>query len=80
MDLDEWRQTQIVPFSLLKIGPFSLRKAIKNSRKGGSSVSQVIPHRAIADAMTLGIVNDTSENVDADFLFPGLTKFGNDAP
>jgi len=71
---------KLSPFSLLKIGPFSLRKAIKNSRKGGSSVSQVIPHRAIADAMTLGIVNDTSENVDADFLFPGLTKFGNDVP
>jgi len=28
----------------------------------------------------LGIVNDTSENVDADFLFPGLTRFGASAP
>ena len=67
---------KISPLSLFKIGPLKLRKAIRNSRKGGKSVSQLIPHHKISDALTLGIVNDTSDNVDADFLFPSLTRFG----
>ena len=66
--------------TLFKIGPLRLLSSIKNSRKGGLSVSEVIPHKEIADAMCLGIVNDTSENVDADFLFPGLTRFGASPP
>ena len=66
--------------TLLKIGPLKLRKAIKNSRAGGRTVSQVIPHKPIADALCLGIVNDTSDNVDADFLLPSLTRFGDNPP
>ena len=66
--------------TLFKIGPFKLRNSIKKSRNGGFSVAQVIPHKAIADALCLGIVNDTSDNVDADFLLPSLTKFGQDPP
>ena len=66
--------------TLFKIGPLKLFSSIKKSRKGGLSVSEVIPHKPIADAMCLGIVNDTSENVDADFLFPGLTRFGASPP
>ena len=30
--------------------------------------------------MTLGIVNEKSANVDADFLMPSLTKFGDEPP
>ncbi len=67
---------KISPLSLFKIGPLKLRKAIKNSRIGKKSVSELIPHNKISDALTLGIVNDTSDNVDADFLFPSITKFG----
>lgn len=66
--------------TLFKIGPLKLRKAIKNSRVGGRTVGQVIPHKPIADALCLGIVNDTSENVDADFLLPSLTRFGDNPP
>ena len=66
--------------TLFKIGPLRLMNSIRKSRKGGLSVSEVIPHKPIADAMCLGIVNDTSENVDADFLFPSLTRFGASPP
>ena len=66
--------------TLFKIGPLKLRKAIKNSRSGGRTVGQVIPHKPIADALCLGIVNDTSDNVDADFLLPSLTRFGDNPP
>ena len=66
--------------TLFKIGPLKLRKAIKNSRAGGRTVGQVIPHKPIADALCLGIVNDTSDNVDADFLLPSLTRFGDNPP
>ena len=66
--------------TLFKIGPLRLLSSIRKSRKGGLSVSEVIPHKQIADAMCLGIVNDTSENVDADLLFPSLTRFGVSPP
>lgn len=66
--------------SLFKIGALKLRKGIKVARHGGASVSQLLPHRKIADAMTLGIVNDTSQNVDADFLMPAMTRFGDQPP
>ena len=66
--------------TLFKIGPLKLRKALKNSRSGGRSVDQVIPHKPIADALCLGIVNDTSDNVDADFLLPSVTRFGDNPP
>ena len=66
--------------TIFKIGPIKLLKSVKRSRSGGVSVSELIPNKQIADAMCLGIVNDTSENVDADFLFPSLTRFGENPP
>ena len=66
--------------TLFKIGPMKLLSSIKKARMGGLSVAQVIPNKQIADAMCLGIVNETSEKVDADFLFPSLTKFGQNPP
>ncbi len=55
-------------------------RTLSKVRKGGCSVAELFPKKDFADAMTLGIVNDTAENVDADFLFPSLTKFGNEPP
>ena len=66
--------------SIFKFGPLKLRKAIKESKIGGRSVAETLPHKEIADALTLGIVNDTADNVDADFLFPTMTEFGPPAP
>ena len=66
--------------TLFKVGPLKLLRSIKKSKSGGLSVAEVIPNKQIADAMCLGIVNDTSENIDADFLFPSLTKFGQNPP
>ena len=56
--------------TMFKIGPLSLYKSIRQSRRGGSSVAELIPNTSIADALCLGIVNDTASNVDADFLMP----------
>jgi protoporphyrinogen oxidase len=64
----------------LKIGLLRLRRSLLNARKGGRSVAEVLPHEQIANAMTLGIVNDVAANVDADFLFPSMTKFGINPP
>ena len=64
------------PLTAIKIGPLNILRSINKVRKGGLSVDQLIPNKMIADAMTLGIVNDTAANVDADFLFPRLTRFG----
>ena len=74
------KQHKLSPFSLFKIGPFKLRKALKLVKNGGYSVADLIPHKQIADALTLGIVNDTASNVDADFLMPSVTKFGENPP
>ena len=46
--------------TLFKIGPLRLLSSVRRSRKGGLSVSEVIPNKPIADAMCLGIVNDLS--------------------
>ena len=67
-------------FTIFKLGLLKTLKSIKKSHSGGFSVAQLIPHKEIADALTLGIVNDTAENVDADFLMPSLTKFGPNPP
>ena len=67
-------------WTLLKMNPLKLYGGIRSSRKGGVSIGEILPNKTIADAMTLGIVNDTSENVDADFLMPALTKFGAKPP
>ena len=74
------KQHKLSPFSLFKIGPFKLRKALKLVKNGGYSVADLMPHKQIADALTLGIVNDTASNVDADFLMPSVTKFGENPP
>ena len=74
------KQHKLSPFSLLKIGPFKLRKALRLVKNGGYSVADLIPNKQIADALTLGIVNDTASNVDADFLMPSVTKFGDNPP
>ena len=66
--------------SIFRIGPFKLISGINKSRSGGKSVREIIPHTLISDAMTLGIVNEVSDNVDADFLMPNLTKFGENPP
>ena len=67
-------------FTIFKVGLFKTLKSIKNARNGGFSVAQLIPNKQIADALTLGIVNDTAENVDADFLMPSMTNFGSNPP
>ncbi len=66
--------------SLFKLGPLRFFRSIRKSRIGGVSVSEVIPNKKIADAFTLGIVNDIADNVDADFLMPSITKFGKNPP
>ena len=71
---------RISPATILKIGAFGFLRGAFNSRKVGSSVLDVLQNREIADAMTLGIVNDTADQVDANFLFPSLTGFGPKAP
>jgi len=74
------KKTQLTWISALKMGPLRLFRSLRSSRKGKKSVAQVFPSETIADAMTLGIVNELSANVDADFLMPSLTKFGNGPP
>jgi len=74
------KKTQLTWISALKMGPLRLFQSLRSSRKGKKSVAQVFPSETIADAMTLGIVNELSANVDADFLMPSLTKFGNGPP
>ena len=71
---------RISPATILKIGALGFFRGALNSRKSGSSVLDVIQNSEIADAMTLGIVNDTAAEVDANFLFPSLTGFGPKAP
>ena len=74
------KKHRLSPLTLFKIGPIRLIRALRKARKGGASVAQLLPHKQIADALTLGIVNTTSEHVDADFLMPSLTKFGPSPP
>ena len=74
------KKTQLSWISALKMGPIRLFRSLRSSREGKKSVAQVFPSETIADAMTLGIVNEKSANVDADFLMPSLTKFGDEPP
>ena len=74
------KRHRLSPLTLFKIGPLRMLKAIRQARKGGASVAQLLPHKQIADALTLGIVNTTSEHVDADFLMPSMTQFGQSPP
>jgi len=74
------KKTHLSWISALKMGPIRLFRSLRSSREGKKSVAQVFPSETIADAMTLGIVNEKSANVDADFLMPSLTKFGDEPP
>ena len=76
----EGKRHEVGMKSALKMGFVKLLVSLIRSRSGGRSVADVIPHRQIADALTLGIVNDTADRVDADFLFPALTRFGPQPP
>ena len=74
------RKHRLSRWTLLKMNPIKLLMGIRKARKGGSSVEVILPNKTIADAMTLGIVNDVSNAVDADFLMPAFTKFGDEPP
>jgi len=74
------RRRKLSPWMVLKQGPFNVLRGIRSSRKGKKSVAKAMPITGVADAMTLGIVNDVSMNVDADFLMPSMTRFGEDPP
>lgn len=74
------KRHRLSPLTLFKIGPIRLLRALRKARTGGASIAQMLPHKQIADALTLGIVNCTSDKVDADFLMPSLTEFGPSPP
>lgn len=74
------RSRKLSPWMAFKQGPFRVLRGILSSRKGKKSVAQAMPIAGVADAMTLGIVNDVSMNVDADFLMPSMTHFGEEPP
>jgi protoporphyrinogen oxidase len=74
------KKTQLSWITALRMGPLRLFRSLRSSRVGKKSVAKVFPSETIADAMTLGIVNERSANVDADFLMPSLTKFGDEPP
>ncbi len=75
------KMREINKILMIRIGiKMIMYRTFTKVRKGGCSVAELFPIQDFANAMTLGIVNDTAENVDADFLFPSLTKFGNEPP
>tara|TARA_B100000459_G_scaffold146755_1_gene113854 strand:- start:1235 stop:2494 length:1260 start_codon:yes stop_codon:yes gene_type:complete len=74
------KKHRLSALTLFKIGPIRLLRALRKAKRGGESVAALLPHKPIADALTLGIVNTTSEHVDADFLMPSLTQFGPSPP
>ena len=74
------KKHRLSALTLFKIGPIRLIRALRKAKKGGVSVAELLPHKPIADALTLGIVNTTSEYVDADFLMPSMTQFGPSPP
>lgn len=76
----EGKRRKLSAMMMLKAGPLKIYNGVKKSREGKKSIFEVIPYQNISDAMTLGIVNDTSANVDADFLMPSMTKFGENPP
>ena len=74
------KRTKLSPLLVLRRGPLKVLRGVRSSRKGKQSVAQTVPLGAVADAMTLGIVNDLAANVDADFLMPSMTKYGANPP
>lgn len=71
---------KLTPLMVLKKGPLKLIKGLRKGRRGKASVAEVMPFKLVSDAMTMGIVNDVSANVDADFLMPSMTRFGPNPP
>lgn len=74
------RNRKLSPWLVLQQGPFKVLRGVRSSRQGKKSVAETMPIPTISDAMTLGIVNDVSMNVDADFLMPSMTRFGDEPP
>ncbi|HII20384.1 MAG TPA: FAD-dependent oxidoreductase, partial [Candidatus Poseidonia sp.] len=74
------RRRKLSPWLVLRHGLFKVMRGVRSSRQGKKSVAETMPIPNIADAMTLGIVNDVSRNVDADFLMPSMTRFGDEPP
>ena len=54
------KRTKLSPLMVLRLGPLKVLRGVRSSRKGKQSVAQTVPLGAVADAMTLGIVNDLS--------------------
>ncbi len=74
------KKSKLSLLTALKMGPVRMFRSIRSARSGGKSIGEIIPNQSVADAMTFGIVNDASHNVDADFLMPSMTKFGEEPP
>lgn len=74
------KRTRLSPWLVLRGGPLKVLRGLRSSRSGKKSVAQTVPLGSVADAMTLGIVNDVAANVDADFLMPSITRFGAKPP
>ena len=74
------RRRKLSPLLIFKGGPLKVWRALKGARQGTLSVAEAMPLAPVNDAMTLGIVNDRSAHVDADFLMPSLTRFGTEPP
>ena len=74
------RRQKLSPWLVLKGGPLKVWRGLKGARQGTRSVAEAMPLASVNDAMTLGIVNDRSAHVDADFLMPSLTHFGTEPP
>ena len=74
------RRRKLSPLLIFKGGPLKVWRALKVARQGTRSVAEAMPLASVNDAMTLGIVNDRSAHVDADFLMPSLTRFGTEPP
>ena len=62
------KKSRLSLMTALKMGPLRLLRSVRSSRSGGKSVAEIIPNQSVADAMTLGIVNDVSRNVDLSLI------------
>ena len=74
------RKHRISMFTAAKIGPSGILRGFLNSKIPGKSVFDVVQNGPISDALTLGILNDSAKEVDANFLFPAFTGFGPKPP
>ena len=74
------RRRKISPWIMLPFGPLKVLNGLRKARQGKRSVAEAFPVSPINDALTLGIVNDLASNVDADFLIPSMTLFGEEPP